>query len=64
MLQVRSVTKWYGDVKVLDLVSLNLNRGERAGLIGPNGCGTVQVSPSSVRIGYMAQALESAAGSI
>jgi ATP-binding cassette subfamily F protein 3 len=33
------VTKWYGDVKVLDRVSLDLNRGERAGLIGPNGCG-------------------------
>jgi ABC-type Fe3+/spermidine/putrescine transport system ATPase subunit len=33
------VTKWFGDVKVLDRVSFNLNRGERAGLIGPNGCG-------------------------
>jgi ATP-binding cassette subfamily F protein 3 len=39
MLHVRDVTKWYGDVKVLDRVSLDLNRGERAGLIGPNGCG-------------------------
>jgi ATP-binding cassette, subfamily F, member 3 len=79
MLQVRSVTKWYGDVKVLDRVSFNLNRGERAGLIGPNGSGkttllrilvgelppdsgNVQVSPSSVRIGYLAQALEFAPG--
>ncbi len=39
MLQVRDVTKWFGDVKVLDHVSFNLNRGDRAGLIGPNGCG-------------------------
>ncbi|MCX7669385.1 MAG: ATP-binding cassette domain-containing protein [Anaerolineae bacterium] len=39
MLQVREVTKWFGDVKVLDRISFNLNRGERAGLIGPNGCG-------------------------
>jgi ATP-binding cassette subfamily F protein 3 len=39
MLQVRSVTKWFGDVKVLDHISFILNRGDRAGLIGPNGCG-------------------------
>ena len=39
MLQVRNVSKWFGDVKVLDQVSFNLNRGDRAGLIGPNGCG-------------------------
>ncbi len=39
MLQVREITKWFGDVKVLDRISFNLNRGDRAGLIGPNGCG-------------------------
>ncbi len=39
MLQVRNVTKWFGDLKVLDRISFTLNRGERAGLIGPNGCG-------------------------
>ncbi len=39
MLQVRDITKWFGDVQVLNRVSFNLNRGERAGLIGPNGCG-------------------------
>jgi ATP-binding cassette, subfamily F, member 3 len=39
MLQVRDVTKWFGDVLVLDRVGFTLNRGERAGLIGPNGCG-------------------------
>ncbi len=39
MLQVRDITKWYGDLCVLDRVSFNLERGERAGLIGPNGCG-------------------------
>ncbi len=75
MLHVRDVTKWYGDVKILDHVSFDLNRGERAGLIGPNGCGkttllkiiagvlpadqgTVSCSPSSVRVGYLPQALE------
>ena len=39
MLQVRDITKWFGDVKVLDRINFNLNRGDRAGLIGPNGCG-------------------------
>ncbi len=39
MLQVRDMTKWFGDVKVLDRINFTLNRGDRAGLIGPNGCG-------------------------
>jgi ATP-binding cassette subfamily F protein 3 len=39
MLQVRDITKWFSDVKVLDRINFNLNRGDRAGLIGPNGCG-------------------------
>ncbi len=39
MLQVRDVSKWFGDVKVLDRINFNLNRGDRAGLVGPNGCG-------------------------
>jgi ATP-binding cassette subfamily F protein 3 len=75
MLQVRDITRWFGDVKVLDRVSFNLNRGDRAGLIGPNGCGkttllrilardlapdrgTVQLSPASLRYGYLPQALD------
>jgi len=39
MIQISDVTKFYGDTCVLDSVSFVLNRGERAGLIGPNGCG-------------------------
>jgi len=39
MLQLSNISKRYGDVHVLDKVSLVLNAGERAGLIGPNGCG-------------------------
>ncbi len=39
MLQVRNITKWFGDVKILDRITFNLNRSDRAGLIGPNGCG-------------------------
>jgi ATP-binding cassette subfamily F protein 3 len=39
MLQVHNVSKWFGDDRILDSVSFTLNAGERAGLIGPNGCG-------------------------
>ncbi|HQE91412.1 MAG TPA: ABC-F family ATP-binding cassette domain-containing protein [Anaerolineae bacterium] len=39
MLQVSKITKHYGDVLILDNVSLTLNPGEHVGLIGPNGCG-------------------------
>jgi len=39
MMQISGVTKFYGGTCVLDSASFLLNRGERAGLIGPNGCG-------------------------
>ena len=39
MLTVRDITKWFGDVRVLDRINFTLNRGEAAGLIGPNGSG-------------------------
>ena len=39
MLRVRDITKWFGDVKVLDRINFNIHRGDRVGLIGPNGCG-------------------------
>jgi ATP-binding cassette subfamily F protein 3 len=75
MLQVRTITHWFGDLKVLDQVSFNLNRGQRAGLIGPNGSGkstllkiitgdlapdqgSVRLSPASLRLGYLPQALD------
>lgn len=39
MLQVSNVSKSFGDNTLFERVSFNLNRGERVGLIGPNGCG-------------------------
>jgi len=39
MLQVSGLCKTYGDSPVLDQISFTLQRGERCGLIGPNGCG-------------------------
>jgi len=75
MLQVRQLSKWFGDEQILNEVSFTLNRGERTGLIGPNGCGkstllkiitgelapdrgTVRLSPSALRLGYLPQALD------
>ncbi len=75
MLQVSNLSKSFGDNLIFERVSFTLNRGERVGLVGPNGCGkttllqivlgelrpdtgSTSCSPASVRIGYLAQALE------
>ena len=39
LLQLRNVTRRFGGVVALDDVSLDVERGEIAGLIGPNGAG-------------------------
>jgi len=39
MLVVNGITKRYGDQIILEDVSFAVNRGDRMGLIGPNGCG-------------------------
>ncbi len=39
MLSVHHITKSYGIHTVLDDITFNISRGERVGLIGPNGCG-------------------------
>ena len=39
MLQCSNLSKRYGDDVILDGVSFIVNPGDRAGLIGPNGCG-------------------------
>ncbi|MCC6904381.1 MAG: ABC-F family ATP-binding cassette domain-containing protein [Anaerolineae bacterium] len=39
MLQVKGVSKAYGSEAVLHSVTFNVNPGERAALVGPNGCG-------------------------
>jgi lipopolysaccharide export system ATP-binding protein len=38
-LETRDLVKCYGERKVVDSVSLDLNRGEIVGLLGPNGAG-------------------------
>src|SRR5437667_11806878 len=39
LLNVQSLAKHFGTEPVLDGVSFELRPGERAGLVGPNGCG-------------------------
>jgi ATP-binding cassette subfamily F protein 3 len=39
MLHISKITKTYGIQTILDNISFVVNRGERVGLIGPNGCG-------------------------
>jgi ATP-binding cassette subfamily F protein 3 len=39
MLQVSNLSKSFGDNLIFERVSFTLNRGERVGLVGPNGCG-------------------------
>ena len=75
MLQVSNVSKSFGDNLIFGQVSFTVNRGQRVGLVGPNGCGkttlfriilgeiepdtgSTRLSPASVRVGYLAQALE------
>ena len=39
MLTAHHISKSFGVQVILDSVSFSLNRGERIGLVGPNGCG-------------------------
>lgn len=74
MLAVSNISKSFGIKNILNQVSFTLKQGERAGLIGPNGCGkttllrilagidpadsgTMHLTPSHLRIGYLPQGL-------
>jgi len=37
--EINGVTKYYGEQKALDNISLSINKGEVLGLLGPNGAG-------------------------
>lgn len=63
MLQMESVSKSYGALKVTDDLSFNLNEGEALGVIGPNGAGKSTmfnliaggVKPDQGRVMYQGQ---------
>ena len=38
-LEIKKITKSYNNKRILDNVSINLNRGESVALLGPNGAG-------------------------
>jgi ATP-binding cassette subfamily F protein 3 len=74
MLTAHHISKSFGAQIILDSVSFSVHRGERVGLVGPNGCGTTtlvravagRLAPlagrvrlgANVRLGYMAQEQE------
>jgi len=39
MLELSGVSKYFGEIKAVDSVSLRINEGEMLGLVGPNGSG-------------------------
>ena len=39
MIEIRNISKSYGEHKVIDNVSLKINDGEIFGFLGPNGAG-------------------------
>ena len=39
MISVKNLKKFFGDVKAVDGISFNVNKGEIFGLLGPNGAG-------------------------
>jgi len=39
MIEIKNITKIYGQQKALDAINLGINKGEVVGLLGPNGAG-------------------------
>jgi len=52
MIQVESLTKYYGDFLAVDRISFEISRGQIVGLLGPNGAG--KTSTLRILTGYLA----------
>ncbi|MCR4943905.1 MAG: ATP-binding cassette domain-containing protein, partial [Clostridium sp.] len=50
MIEVKNITKKYGNTKVVDNVSLNIEKGKMISLIGPNGAGKSTVLSMITRL--------------
>ena len=50
MIEVRNLTKKYGNTKVVDNVSLDIEKGKMISLIGPNGAGKSTVLSMITRL--------------
>lgn len=51
MIQVENLTKYYGQMRALDALSFEVNRGEILGFLGPNGAG--KTTTMRILTGYM-----------
>ena len=52
MIEVRQLTKSYGDRKAVDNISFTVNKGEVVGFLGPNGAG--KTTTMKIITGFMA----------
>lgn len=43
MIKIEKLTKYYGDLKAVDSVSFDIQKGEILGLLGPNGAGKTTI---------------------
>lgn len=65
MLEIKNITKYFGDKKILDDISFTIPRGKISGIIGPNGAGKTTslriilgiLTPTSGKILYNSEEL-------
>ena len=53
MIEIRNLTKKYGNTKVVNNVSLNIEKGKMISLIGPNGAGKSTVLSMITRLSHI-----------
>src|SRR4029078_5264094 len=51
-IEIRGLSKWFGDHKVLKGVSTDVKRGEALVVIGPSGSGKTTLRPCIERLGH------------
>ncbi len=52
-IEVKGLSKWYGEQKAIDGISFNVDRGEIVGFLGPNGAG--KSTTMKIITGYLKQ---------